>query len=84
MMVIIMNNNNKSINLEKSNCVDIKGNKVIINKITYTDFGFTYDIPNGYILGHENEKPLVKTPNGVIILEDYKTDFKIHKGDIFE
>lgn len=41
------------------------GMKVIIDKIEFTDLGFSYDIPNGTILKCE-EVPYVKTPNGVI------------------
>jgi len=45
----------------------INNQKITIDKIQYSDFGFNYEMPNGLIL---QTKPdiLVKTPNGVIKL----------------
>jgi len=45
----------------------INNQKITIDKIQYSDFGFNYEMPNGLIL-HTNPNILVKTPNGVIEL----------------
>ena len=58
------------------------GKKVIINKISYNSLGFIYDMPNGLVLLVEDGHPMVKTPNGVIRLDDIVADIEIKEGDI--
>lgn len=58
------------------------GEKVIINKISYSPLGFIYDMPNGLVLEIEEGHPMVKTPNGVIRLEEIVTNADIKEGDI--
>lgn len=41
-----------------------KGAKIIINKIQFSEYGFQYDQPNGTIIRLNDQKPIVKTPNG--------------------
>ena len=62
----------------------LKGQKVIIDEIKYTNFGFNHNMPNGLIL--ENfPNILVKTPNGVVELNKIRNrDLKCQKGKIFE
>jgi len=60
--------------------------KIIINKVVYSDFGYTYDIIDGTILSID---PLiVKTPNGALEIVEYEVEgdddvFLIVKGDVF-
>lgn len=57
--------------------------KIIIDEITFTDVGFSYDIPNGMILSIE--PVLVKTPNGVVILENIReTNTRFKKNHILK
>ena len=44
--------------------------KIIIDEISYTDRGFSYDMPNGLVLSID--PVLVKTPNGVVKLEKFR------------
>ncbi|MBI5807008.1 MAG: methionyl-tRNA formyltransferase [Ignavibacteriales bacterium] len=61
------------------------GQKVIIDKIEYSDFGYNYNMPNGLIVKVENEYPFVKTPNGVIFLSKIRNmDFKFIEHQKFE
>jgi methionyl-tRNA formyltransferase len=45
----------------------ISGEKLIIDEITFSDHGFSQEMPNGLVLRHEPDV-LVKVPNGVIKL----------------
>ena len=45
----------------------IDSQKITIDKIQYSDFGFNYEMPNGIIL-QKTPHVLVKTPNGVVKL----------------
>lgn len=57
--------------------------KIIIDKISYSDLGFNYTMPNGYIIDIINKIPHIKTPNGVIALEQIRDyDFIIRKNKI--
>ncbi|MDL2143314.1 formyltransferase family protein [Flavobacterium tructae] len=62
----------------------INGKKVIINKVEFTDFGFSDTDLNGKII-NVNQNLIVKTQNGAIEIIDFETEdnivFKI--GDIF-
>lgn len=49
----------------------LNNEKIIIDKINYSDFGFNNEIPNGLILKTEPEV-LVKTPNGVVELQQVR------------
>ncbi|OFY63624.1 MAG: hypothetical protein A3H98_01035 [Bacteroidetes bacterium RIFCSPLOWO2_02_FULL_36_8] len=51
-----------------------RGNKIIIHKIKFSEFGFHCTIPNGTILEINNKIPIVKTPNGCIEIIDFETD----------
>ena len=59
-------------------------NKIIINKITYSDLGFYDTIPNGTIIDIKDSKPYVKTQNGVIELTDYITECKLEINTILK
>ncbi len=62
----------------------LENEKVIIDEIKYTNFGFDYKMPNGLII---QDKPaiLVKTPNGVIELTDIRSNKHLCKqGKIFK
>lgn len=61
----------------------LDGHKVIVNKISYSDAGFVDTMTNGAVIRIQDEKPLVKVQNGVIVLEDYITDIKIKEGVMF-
>lgn len=45
----------------------LNGERIIIDKISYSDFGFENQMPNGFII-KTTPNVLVKTPNGVIEL----------------
>ncbi|MDA3799598.1 MAG: methionyl-tRNA formyltransferase, partial [Kiritimatiellae bacterium] len=60
----------------------INDKRIIINKIFYSDSYFHSNQKNGEIL---NVSPLeVKTPNGVVLIEEYVEDIDLAVGDIFE
>jgi methionyl-tRNA formyltransferase len=48
----------------------IDNKKVVIDKVVLTDFGFSYDEPNGLI--KSIDPVLIKTPNGVIEIVDIR------------
>lgn len=48
----------------------VNGNKLIIDRISYTDDGYDFQIANGTILSVNPLK--VKTPNGVIQIDSYR------------
>jgi methionyl-tRNA formyltransferase len=56
-------------------------NKIIIDEISFSDFGFNDSMENGLILGL-NPKVLIKTQNGVIQIEKFRgeiADLEINK-----
>lgn len=59
-----------------------KKQKVIIDKIAYSDFGFKYDMPNGLII--RDNPVLVKTPNGVVALEEIRNKIEMKRGEILK
>jgi methionyl-tRNA formyltransferase len=59
-----------------------QGVKVKINKIEYSEFGFTNYTVNGTIVEIDQFYPIVKTPNGCIKLLDYNCELKLTKGMI--
>jgi len=44
------------------------GERIIIEKISISELGYSFDTPNGTII-YKDSKPYVKTPNGVICIE---------------
>lgn len=62
----------------------LRGNKIIINKVEYSDLGFRNTDPDGLVMDVCNGCPIVKVPNGALALVDIKSDFPIRKNDIFE
>lgn len=60
--------------------------KIIINKISYSDFGFSSEMKNGIVLNVTDSVFFVKTSNGVIRIDDYIIDEKhlIKRGSILE
>jgi methionyl-tRNA formyltransferase len=62
-----------------------KNQKIIIDKISYSDFGFDNEMPNGLIV---NNKPnvLVKTPNGLVELTQIRNKpmYSVNTNDKFE
>jgi methionyl-tRNA formyltransferase len=47
--------------------------KITINRIIFADSGFNAEDANGLVLDVTNGKPIVKTPNGAILLEEFET-----------
>lgn len=54
----------------------INEEKLIINKISFSDFGFSGEMKNGTILDIKDSLFFVKTSNGVIRIDDYIIDEK--------
>lgn len=54
----------------------LENQKIIIDKVQYSDFGFSHEMPNGLILSTD-PKILVKTPNGVIEIVTIRDHDKI-------
>jgi methionyl-tRNA formyltransferase len=52
--------------------------KITIHKIAYTEYGFIDKVPNGTIIYLNEGKPVVKTPNGAIVLLDYIVGSPVH------
>jgi methionyl-tRNA formyltransferase len=63
----------------------LNGQRIIIDKIEYSDLGFNYDTPNGLILKNDPNIS-VKTPNGVVVLTQIrnKSTLSIHLNEKFE
>lgn len=58
-------------------------NKIIIDKIKYSEMGFTNDLPNGLVIS--TNPILVKTPNGVIELCQIRTNnFEFVKDSVLK
>ncbi|MBS1620037.1 MAG: methionyl-tRNA formyltransferase [Bacteroidetes bacterium] len=53
------------------------GQKVIVNEIEFSDYGFSYLEENGKILKINSEGIIVKTSNGAIKLTNYKTEIPV-------
>ena len=60
----------------------LNDNKIIINKIEYSDLGFTDTMENGKVVAVIDGTPYVKTQNGVVKLVDFETDTIIKQEDI--
>lgn len=61
-----------------------KGQKVVINRIEYSDHGFQDTIANGTVIDIIDNTPHIKVQNGVIKLTDYTTECKIEINDILQ
>ena len=60
----------------------LKNEKVIVNKVGYSSIGYVDTISNGEIIAMDNNRPVVKTQNGAIVLLEFsQIDFAI--GDRF-
>ncbi len=57
--------------------------KIKINKIEFSEFGFSDTIPNGAILDIEDSFPIVKTQNGAIKVLDFEPDLIFNVNDKF-
>ena len=58
------------------------GQKIVINRIEYSDHGFLDTIVNGTVIDIIDNTPYVKVQNGVVKLTDYITDYKLEINDI--
>lgn len=61
----------------------VKGETIVINKLKYSDFGFNCEMENGLVIGVEDGKPIVKTPNGAVVLMDINSE-NIKIGDVLK
>lgn len=59
----------------------LNDDKIIINKIEYSDLGFQDTMDNGLVVAVIDGTPYVKTQNGVVKLLDYQTDAVIKPND---
>ena len=62
----------------------IGNEKIIINKIEFSVFGFNYEVENGKVTAFEDGLPIVKTPNGCIRILDYEFSGSIKLNDILK
>ncbi len=61
----------------------LNGSKIIIDKIKFSDVGFSDKMTNGFLIS--SNPILVKTPNGVVELFDVREfDYEIKKGEILK
>lgn len=60
----------------------LNDDKIIINKIEYSNLGFTDTMVNGLVVAVMDGTPYVKTQNGVVKLVDFETDTMIKTRDI--
>ncbi|MBR1792042.1 MAG: hypothetical protein IJ764_00170 [Bacteroidales bacterium] len=60
----------------------LNNDKIIINKIEYSDLGFDDTMSNGLIVAVKDGKPYVKTPNGVVKMIEFETGAIIKEGDL--
>jgi methionyl-tRNA formyltransferase len=60
----------------------VNDQKLIIHKVSFSDFGFRQDMPNGLVVELESDAVFVKTQNGVLKVMDMETNTKLKIGDI--
>ncbi len=60
----------------------VNNQKVVIHKVSYSNFGFKQSMPNGLVVEIESDAVFVKTQNGVLKILDMETNTKIKIGDI--
>ena len=58
------------------------GKKIVINKIEYSDLGFTDTMQNGLVVDVIEGVPYVKTQNGVVKLLNIETEAEVKSGEI--
>lgn len=58
--------------------------KIIINRIEYSDHGFQDTITNGTVIDIIDNTPYVKVQNGVVKLTNYITEYKLKIYDILK
>lgn len=56
--------------------------KIIIDEISYSDYGFSEEESNGMVVKVVNKKPYIKTPNGVVILEKLREEEIIFQNNM--
>lgn len=56
--------------------------KIVIHKISYSDIGFIDTTINGSVIALIDNKPIIKTPNGAVALEEYECKEIIEEGQI--
>ncbi len=56
--------------------------KIIIDEISYCDYGFSEEESNGTVVKVVNKKPYIKTPNGVVILEKLREEKIIFQNNM--
>ena len=62
-----------------------EGEKIIIDKIKYSNKGFDSSIKNGTVLDVDsNGRAYIKTTNGVLALLEVRTKYKLLKGKLLE
>ncbi len=59
----------------------LNDDKIIINKIEYSDLGYQDTMDNGLVVAVIDGTPYVKTQNGVVKLLDFQTDAVIKPND---
>lgn len=60
----------------------INGVKFTIDKLSYSEFGYNFEEPDGKVLAID-PKIIIKTPNGAVAIDCYREkDLKINIGDI--
>ena len=62
----------------------IGNEKIIIHKVSYSDIGFIDTTINGSVISIKDNKPIIKTQNGAIALEDYEYNEIIKEGQILK
>lgn len=63
---------------------NLNSEKIIINSIKYSDYGYSWDMPNGLVISLNDGNPLVKTPNGVVELTSYISENTININDFLK
>ncbi len=53
----------------------VNGQKLSINKLEFSNYGFSGNDPDGLVLGLQNDKPVIKTPNGAVSLVEFEGVF---------
>lgn len=62
-----------------------KDNKIVVNRITFSNIGYNFNDPNGLVLLSVGN-PVIKTPNGAVELLDYNVEnnIRINKGNVLK
>jgi methionyl-tRNA formyltransferase len=60
-----------------------KGHKVTVHQVKAVDEGFMDTMPNGLILSLKEGHPIVKTPNGALLLTEYLCDIQFDEKELF-